>query len=105
MVGIEQIRRGAMLYLAKEIVPLTSQGKGILLSAFAPAVMDAYIKKLVAMPWLEDTGLLSGAEVDIDEVYKLIKTAAASKWPIELMGFRFSESDLDKLLRYIKEGY
>jgi hypothetical protein len=26
------------------------------------------------------------------------------RWPIELMGFRFSESDLDKLYQYIKEG-
>ena len=104
MVGMEQIRRGAMKYITAELVPVMEKGKGILVAAFAPTVIDANLKKYLALPWLREAGLTEGTSADVDEIYKLIKQGANGKWPVELLGFRFSESDLDKLYQCIKEG-
>lgn len=104
MVGMEQICRGAMKYVTRELVPLVSSGKGILLEAFAPAVINANVKKYMASTWLEGTGYVDGNTADIDAIYKQIKTSAAGKWPMEVIGFKFTESDLDKLYNYIREG-
>ena len=104
MVGMEQVKRGAMKYLSREMVPLMEKGKGILFEVFAPAVIDANLKKYMAADWLQSTGLVDGMNVEIEEMYRLVKQGASGKWPVELLGFRFSESDLDKLYQYIKEG-
>ena len=104
MIGMEQIRRGAMKYLSRELVPMMDKGKGILVEVFAPAVIDANLKKYMAADWLQSTGLVEGTSANVDEIYKLVKQGASGKWPVELMGFRFSESDLDKLYQCIKEG-
>lgn len=104
MTGYEQIRRGTLAYISREIVPILGTGKGILVEAFAPALLDANLKKLMGSELVTSTGLVDGASADVDEIYKLVKAAAAGKWPVELMGVRFSETDLDKLYRHIKEG-
>jgi hypothetical protein len=104
MVGLEQVRRGAMKYVTMELVPLMSTGKGILLEALAPSVIDANLKKYIAKDWLAGTNLVEGNTVNAEEIYKLIKVTAAPKWPVELFGFKFTESDLDKLYSYIKEA-
>lgn len=104
MVNMEQIRRGAMKYLSRELVPMMDKGKGILVEVFAPAVIDANLKKYMEADWLKGTGLVDGLSANVEEIYKLIKQGASGKWPVELMGFRFSESDLDKLYQCIKEG-
>ena len=104
MVNMEQIRRGAMKYLSRELVPMMEKGKGILVEVFAPAVIDANLKKYMEADWLKGTGLVDGLSANVEEIYKLIKQGASGKWPVELMGFRFSESDLDKLYQCIKEG-
>lgn len=103
MVGTEQICRGAMKYVTRELVPLVSTGKGILLEAFAPAVIEANVKKYMSTSWLEGTGMIDGNTVDLEAVYKRIKTSASGKWPVEIIGFKFTENDLDKLYNYIRE--
>ena len=45
MKSIEQVKRGAVSYISKEIAPLMGTGKGILIEALAPTVIDANIKK------------------------------------------------------------
>ena len=104
MKSIEQVKRGAVSYISKEIAPLMGTGKGILIEALAPTVIDANIKKYASKEWLSGTGLIDGANVNVDEVYKLIKNAASGRWPVELFGFRFTEADLDKLMNYIREA-
>ena len=104
MTGLEQIRRGAMTYVSRELAPLMSTGKGILLEALAPSVIDANLKRYISKDWLTGTGFVEGNTVNIDELYRLIKVSASSKWPIELMGFKFNEADLDKLINYIRES-
>ena len=102
MVGTEQICRGVMKYVTRELVPIVSTGKGILLEAFGPAVIEAKVKKYTT-EWLDGTYFVDGNNVDIDAVYKQLKTSMANKWPREFMDFKFTENDLDKLYNYIRE--
>lgn len=104
MIGLEQIRRGAMTYVTRELTPLMPAVKGALVEAFAPAVIDANLRKYVGKEWLEGTGFVEGNTVNVDELYRLFKLTASPKWPMEIVGFKFSEADLDKLINYIREG-
>ena len=104
MVSYEKVKNGASVYIMQEIAPLLPAGKGILVQAFAPVVIEANLKRYLGSEWLIGTGLVDGAMVNVDEIYKLLKSAAVGKWPVELLGFKFSEADLDKLFRFIKEG-
>ena len=104
MVGYEQIRKGLVNYINRDIVPLAPKAVGIGIAAFAPVIVEAKLKELTASPLLSGTGLVDGNTIDIDKVMCLIKPAAEGKWPIEMFGFTFTESDLDKLYRYIKEA-
>lgn len=101
--SLDRIRRGIMAYVNAEIIPIMDAGKGILVAALAPRVIEANLKKYVHLDWLDGTGLVDGDTVDVDEVYKLVKASSAGKWPVELFGIRFNESDLDKLYRHIME--
>ena len=103
MTSIDRIRRGAMSYITAEILPIMDPGKSILVAALAPRVLEANLKKYTQLDWLAGTGLVDGDAVDVDEVYKLVKASSAGKWPIELFGVRFNESDLDKLYRHLME--
>ena len=104
MVSVEKLKKGILLYIENHIAPLMSGGKGLLTMTFAPVILEANLKKYLASEWLEGTNLVDGNDVNVDEIYRLMKTTATSKWPIELLGFRFTESDLDNLYRMIKEA-
>lgn len=104
MIGLEQVRRGAAAYVSKELAPLLPTWQGVLVEALAPAVIDAKLKEMMSGKLLAGTGFVDGATVNVEEVYKLVKAASVSRWPMEVYGFRFSEADLDKLYRYIREG-
>ena len=93
-----------MNYVSRELAPLLGTGKGILLEAFAPAIIDANLQKYAGKEWLAGTGFVDGNMVNVDEIYRLVKLSAAGKYPIEIAGFRFTEADLDKLVRYIREA-
>lgn len=102
MVGVEQIRKGAMKYVVMELVPQMSAVKGVIFEAFAPDIIDVNIKKYMAT--LDGTNLVSGNTVNVEEMYRRLKLTAAPKWPMELAGFKFSESDLDRVYQYIREA-
>lgn len=104
MKSIEQVKRGAINYISRELAPLMGTGKAILFVALAPPVIEANIKRYAGKEWLNGTGLVEGTNINVDEIYKLVKSAAAGKWPIELFDFRFNEADLDKLMNYIREA-
>ena len=103
MVGLEQVRRGIMTYVTKEIAPLLPTWQGVLVEALAPTVIEAKMKELLGGKLLAGTGLVDGAAVNVDEIYRSVKNAATGRWPMEIAGFRFTEADVDKLYRYIKE--
>lgn len=104
MVGLEQVKRGAVTYVSKELAPLLPAWQGVLVEALAPTVIEAKLKELLAGKLLAGTSLVDGANVNVDEVYKLVKSTAMGRWPMEIAGFRFTEADVDKLYRYIREG-
>lgn len=103
MVGMEQIRKGIARYIAQELAPQMSVAKAVALEAFGPTVIEGKLRKL-AGEWLEGTELMDGGSINVGEAYRLFKQASSGRWPMEIMGVRFSESDLDKLYQYIKEG-
>ena len=100
----EQLKRGIMRFVSNELAPKMSVWAGIALEAFAPAVIEAKIETLLSTGWLSGTAFVNGNTVNVDEVYKALKTAAASRWPFEMFGFQFTESDLDKVYTYIREA-
>ena len=104
MVGYEQIRKGIVNYINRDLVPLAPKAIGIGLAAFAPMVAEAKLKEAMAHPLLTGTGLIDGNSADIDRIVQLLKPAAEGKWPVEMFGFTFTEADMDKLYRYIKEA-
>jgi hypothetical protein len=100
---MEQIRRGAEKYIAAELSPKMNELKAAAMEAFVPTVIEGKIRVFVE-GYLQGTPLVEGNSINIEEAYRLFKPTMSRRWPIELMGFRFSESDLDKLYQYIKEG-
>lgn len=104
MTGYEQIRKGVVTYMAKELAPLAPKMLAISMMAFAPVVIDAKMKQLFESGLFSGTALMDGNSVDLEEAMRLFKSAAEGRWPISVAGFDFSENDLDKLYRYIKEA-
>jgi hypothetical protein len=101
---MEQIRRGAVMYVTKELAPLMPTWQGVLVEALAPAVIEAKLRAALNGKLLDGTGFVDGATVNVDEVYKLVKNTSMGRWPMEVAGFKLTEADLDKLYRYIREG-
>lgn len=104
MVSLEQVRRGAVTFVSKELAPLLPTWQGVLVEALAPTVVDAKLRELMSGKLLVGTGFVDGATVNVEEVYKLVKNTAVGRWPMEIAGFKLTEADLDKLYRYIREG-
>jgi hypothetical protein len=104
MTSQDKIRKGAMAYITAEILPLVEPGKSILIAALAPRVIDANLSKFSKLEWLNGTGVVDDHGFNVEDIYKLVKESSAGKWPVELFGIRFCESDLDKLYRYILEA-
>jgi hypothetical protein len=103
MTSYDQIKRGIIRYINTDLAPVAPKPIGIGLAAFGPVVIESKMKQFFSSGLFSGTPLTDGNSVDVDEVYKLLKPAAENKWPIEMFGFHFTESDLDKIYRYIKE--
>ena len=104
MVAYEQIRKGVVTYVQKELAPLTPKAMSFALVAFAPMVVEAKMKQFFDSGVFDGTPLIDGKSIDIDEAVRLYKNASEGGWPIELFGFTLKESDIDKVYRYIKEA-
>ena len=103
MVTYEQVRQGVVTYITNHLAPLMPKVQAIGVLAFAPTIIDAHLPKLLQTDLLKGTNLVDGTNIDIDEVYRLVKAAAVGKYPVELFGFRFTENDLDTLYKCIME--
>lgn len=104
MVSLEQVRRGIVTYVTKELAPLMPPWQGVLVEALAPKIIEVKLKELIDGKLLAGTGIVDGATINVDELYKLVKGTASGRWPFEVAGFKITEPDLDKLYRYIREG-
>ena len=102
METIQQVERGVAAFIDKNMAPLMPKAKGIAFAAFAPMVIKTKIKEYA--PLAQSLGLMQEENVDVDMLYRTFKEKAQGKWPIDLMGCKFAEEDLDKLYRTIKEA-
>lgn len=102
METIQQVERGVAAFIDKDMAPLMPKAKGIAFAAFAPMVIKTKIKEYA--PLAQSLGLMQEENVDVDMLYRAFKEKAQGKWPIDLLGFKFAEADLDKLYRTIKEA-
>ena len=102
MENLQQIERGIAMFVDREMATKMPKAAGIAFAAFAPLWVKGKIKQI--SPELEVMGLKQGDDIDLDTAYQLYKASAHGKWPMELLRFKFSEEDLDKLYRTIKEA-
>lgn len=104
MTSREHLRQGIVTYINREVAPKAPKALGIGIVAFGPVIVEAKLNQFLTGGLLEGTPLQQENTVDVDQVYQLLKPAAAGKWPIELFGIQFYEPDLDKAYRFIKEA-
>ena len=104
MVGYDQIKQGIIQYINRELAPMAPKALGIGMVAFGPTIVDSKMKQFFTNGVFVGTPLMDGTMLDVDEAIRLWKPAAEGKWPIEMFGIKFSESDLDKIYRYIKDA-
>ena len=104
MTGFDQIKRGVVAYIDKELLPIAPKPLKIALAAFGPTIVEAKLREFVSSGFFSGTNLMSDDGIDVDAVVQLLKPASAGEWPIPMYGFTFTEADLDKLYRYIKEA-
>ena len=103
MVSVSQIERGAAAFVDRHMVPVMPKAKGIAFAAFAPLVIKAKVSEYA--PLVQSIGLMGENQtVDLESIYGAFKEKAQGKWPLEVLGFKVSESDLDNLYRCIKEA-
>jgi hypothetical protein len=99
MVNINRLTENIAAYIDEDMVPKMPKLEGIALAAMAPFVIRAKLPAILKIA--DGTEIVSGENVDVERFYREFKTKAQGKWPIELVGFKFHEDDLDKLYRYL----
>ena len=100
MIATSRIEQNIAAYVDEELAPQMPKLEGIALAAFAPVYVRAKLPKL--LQFAAGTDIVRDNMVDVDALYREFKRAAQGKWPIEMMGFKFYEDDLDKLYRYLQ---
>jgi hypothetical protein len=104
MVHISRIEQNLSSFIDNELTPQMPRLEGLAFAAVAPFVIRARLPGLMRMiQGTELTGGEAGENVDIDALYRAIKAKSNGKWPIELAGFKFYETDLDKLYAYLQK--
>lgn len=108
MVTLKQVESGVLNFVRRDVAPVMPGWQGVLFSSLAQLNMSAWLKAGAAHPLIAASGAAQGDNVDIDKLYSLLKENAAGKWPIsyenKMFNLSFSETDLDKLYRCIKEA-
>lgn len=102
MENIEKVKRGIATFIDNEVAPIMPRWKGIAFSAGAALTLEARSNDLMHHPMIAMMGVVDGDNVDVDKMYNALKIKAQGKWPIEILGLKMSETDLDKLYQYIK---
>ena len=108
MVTKKQVETGALNCVKLDMAPILPGWQGVLFGSIAQLNMSNWIKFGMEHPLLAGTGAVTENTVDIDKVYSIVKENARGKWPIvyenKFFNLSFSEGDLDKLYRNIKEA-
>ena len=109
---IDQIRRGALNYIEKELAPHMAGGKGGLLSFYAVLAAErlpAMVEQYKNIPAVSFFGIVSpNGDIDVDALARAAGDsffANGRKQTVSLPGvdaITFSREDLDRLISYIK---
>ena len=99
MVHINRIMENVATYVDDDLVPKMPKLEGIAFAAMAPFVIRSKVPGLLKLA--NGTELVDGDSVDVERIYREFKSKAQGKWPIEVIGFRFHEDDLDRLYQYL----
>lgn len=98
MVHINKLETNVLTYILEELVPQMPTTTGIGFASVAPFVVRAKIKQF--LPLIQDTELMDGESIDVEALYRELKKNSQNKFPLEMYGFTFRESDLDKLYHF-----
>ena len=99
MVHINRVMENIAAFVDDDLVPKMPKLEGIAFAAMAPFVIRAKVPGLLKLA--QGTELVDGENVDVERIYREFKAKAQGKWPVEAVGFKFSEDDLDHLYRYL----
>lgn len=99
MVNIGRLENNIYEYINEELVTRMPALSGALFATAAPFVVRAKIRQY--FPLFKDTEIVDGESVDVEALYHEFKRSMSGKFPVEMAGFTFRESDLDELYRYI----
>lgn len=100
MITRQKIEEGAQAYVLDALVPRMPTLSGVLFATAAPFVIRAKINQV--LPLFDGTELVNGELIDIDKLAADFRRNMSGKWPVEMAGFKFTETDLDELMRYVK---
>lgn len=100
MVNIQRLEANMVAFIDEDLVPKMPKLEGIAFSALAPMVIRSKLPKVLSL--VNGTDLVTGENIDVDKLYQAFKSKAQGKWPVEVVGFRFYEEDLDKLYHYLQ---
>lgn len=108
---INQIKTGVARYVDNEIISQMTDAKSRWLTGGLAALAINNLGETVSRyeqdPFVSMLGVMQNGEVDVDAVYQAFAPRMVEKVSFELpvLGkLTFDRQDLDKLLRYIKEG-
>ena len=108
---IDQIKTGVARYIDNEIISQMTDTKSRWitggLAALAINNLGETVKRYERDPFVAMLGVMKDGDVDIDAVYQAFAPRMVDKvsFVLPIMGkLTFDRQDLDKLMRYIKEG-
>ena len=108
---INQIKTGVSRYIDNEIISQMTDSKSRWitggLAALAVNNLGETVKHYEQDPFVAMLGVMKDGDVDIDAVYQAFAPRMVDKvsFALPVLGkLTFDRQDLDKLMRYIKEG-
>ena len=108
---IDRIKTGVSRYIDNEIISQMTDSKSRWitggLAALAINNLGETVKRYEQDPFVEMLGVMQNGDVDVDAVYQAFAPRMVDKvsFSLPVLGkLTFDRQDLDKLMRYIKEG-
>ena len=98
MVNINRLEGNLNAYVLESLVPRMPVLPGVAFATAASFVIRAKMKQY--LPLFEGTEVLDGESVNVEALYSELKKNFNGKWPLEMGGFTFKETDLDEIYKY-----
>lgn len=102
VVNLEQIQKGIMLFVEKEIAPKATGIKKFGIYFMLPTIQKTVSNYIVKIKDFVPDLFDENGNLKLDEFYNQAKSAVQKTGQFEFMGIIFNETDIDKLYTYIK---